>query len=104
MDIDDEKPKPKIIKLKDIKVFMNNMNSWTSRFMIEQLRSDQIEDPIQKRTFMGTVNKHLPPELPHLFYPDLIKIDKNAPYEGKLFENDVYIYDLNDGDFNEIEY
>lgn len=99
-----DKPKPQPVKLKDRKVFLNNMNSWTSSFIIEKMRTDLINDPLQKNFFMGTVNPSLPPELPHLFYPEIIKIDRTAPFEGKLFTNDVYIYDLNDGNFNEIEY
>ena len=97
--------KPVEVKpLKDRKIFLNNMNSWTSKFIVEQLRTDLIEKPLQKNIFMGTVNNTFPPELPHLFYPELTKIDRSAPYEGKLFSNDVYIYDLNDSDYNEIEY
>ena len=102
----DETEKPKLVPvvLKDRKIFLNNMNSWISKFIIEQLRTDLKKDPLQKNYFMGTISKHNPPELPYLFYPKIITIDNSAPYEGSLFENDVYMFDMNGGDFNEIEH
>ena len=104
MEDEPEKKKPVPVKLKDRKIFLNNMNSWLSKFIIDKLRTDTQIEPLQKNFFMGTVNPMQAPELPYLFYPDLIKIDRTAPFEGKLFSNDVYIYDLNDQDYNEIEY
>jgi hypothetical protein len=104
MEDEPEKKKPIPVILKDRKIFLNNMNSWLSKFIIDKLRTDTVKDPPQKNFFMGTINPKLTPELPYLFYPDLIKIDRTAPYEGKLFSNDLFIYDLNDQDFYEIEY
>jgi hypothetical protein len=92
-----------IAQPKERRIFLNNMNSWFSNFVIEELRTDFLPDPLTKNSFMGTRNQS-EMKLPHLFQPEEIKIDYNFHYESKLFDNDVFIYDLNDSDYNEIEY
>lgn len=89
---------------KERKIFLNNMNSWFSNFIIEAMRTESIQDPrIIKNEFMGTLNKSKM-KLPYLFQPKEIKIDHNYHYEHEIFTNDVLIYDLQDSDYNEIEY
>lgn len=89
---------------KERKIFLNNMNSWFSNFVIEDLRTEFEKDPkITKNEFMGTVNNSNM-KLPHLFKPNIIKIDYNFHYEHEVFKNDVFIYNLEDSDYNEIEY
>ena len=39
------------------KIFLNDMNSWFSNFVIENLRTDQIKDAKIKYEFMGTRQK-----------------------------------------------
>lgn len=85
-------------------VFLNNMNSWFSNFVIESLRTEAISDPkITKNIFMGTKDTS-ENKLPYLFEPKVIKIDYNFHYEHEIFSNDVFIYNLQDSDYNEIEY
>jgi len=92
------------IQIKERKIFLNNMNSWFSNFIIEALRTETIQDPkVVKNDFMGTLNKSKT-KLPYLFQPKEIKIDYNFHYEHEIFTNDVFIYNLQDSDYNEIEY
>jgi hypothetical protein len=92
------------IQIKERKIFLNNMNSWFSNFIIEDLRTETIQDPkVVKNEFMGTLNKSKT-KLPYLFQPKEIKIDYNYHYEHEIFTNDVFIYNLQDSDYNEIEY
>ena len=89
---------------KERKIFLNNMNSWFSNFVIESLRTESILDQkVTKNEFMGTKNSSNI-KLPHLFEPQEIKIDYNFHYEHEVFKNDVFIYNLEDSDYNEIEY
>jgi hypothetical protein len=92
------------VQIKERKIFLNNMNSWFSNFIIEDLRTETIQDPkVVKNEFMGTLNKSKT-KLPYLFQPKEIKIDYNFHYEHEIFTNDVFIYNLQDSDYNEIEY
>lgn len=89
---------------KQRQIFLNNMNSWFSNFVIENLRTEIVTDPkITKNIFMGTINSSNN-SLPYLFEPKIIKIDYNFHYEHEIFNNDVFIYNLQDSDYNEIEY
>ena len=89
---------------KERKIFLNNMNSWFSNFIIEAMRTESIQDPrVIKNSFMGTLN-NTKNKLPYLFEPKETKIDINYHYEHEVFSNDIFIYDLQDSDFNEIEY
>lgn len=92
------------VQPKDRKIFLNNMNSWLSNFIIENLRTEAVTDPkITKNEFMGTINTSKL-KLPHLFEPKIVKIDYNFHFEHEVFSNDVFVYDLQDSDYNEIEY
>jgi adenylate kinase len=89
---------------KDRKIFLNNMNSWFSNFVIEALRTETVTDPkITKNEFMGTRNNSKM-KLPHLFKPTEITIDYNFHYEHEIFTNDFFIYNMEDSDYKEIEY
>jgi hypothetical protein len=91
-------------QIKERKIFLNHMNSWFSNFIIEELRTETIQDPkVVKNEFMGTLNRSKT-KLPYLFQPKEIKIDFNFHYEHEIFTNDVFIYNLQDSDYNEIEY
>jgi len=92
------------IAQKERKIFLNNMNSWFSNSVIESLRTESVQDPkVIKNEFMGTLNNSKM-KLPYLFQPKEIKIDYNYHYEHEIFTNDVFIYDMQDSDYNEIEY
>jgi hypothetical protein len=92
------------ISQKERKIFLNNMNSWFSNFVIESLRTESIQDTkVIKNEFMGTLNNSKM-KLPYLFQPKEIKIDFNFHYDHEIFTNDVFIYDLQDSDYKEIEY
>ena len=94
---------------KTLKVFLNNMNSWFSNFIIELLRTDYTLEPKLKYEFSGTISSSTslsssPRPLPKYFEPNIIKIDYISDYKSPLFQNDIFIYNLNTGDFKEIDY
>ena len=93
--------------IKTVKVFLNDMNSWFSNFIIELLRTDHNLDAKLKYEFSGTVNSISQYEmrpLPKYFQPNIIQFDYNTSYQSELFQNDIFIYNLNNGDIKEIDY
>ena len=89
---------------KTLKIFINNMNSWFSNFVIEQFRTDHTPEAKQKHDFMGTMNTSSSPTLPKYFEPKIITFDYNPSYKSDIFSNDIIIYNLNTGNFREIDY
>ena len=85
---------------KTVKVFLNDMNSWFSNFIIELLRTDHNLDAKLKYEFNGTVNSISQYEmrpLPKYFQPNIIQFDYNTSYQSELFQNDIFISNLNNG-------
>ena len=93
---------------KTLKVFLNNMNSWFSNFVIELLRTDYTLEPKLRYEFTGTLSSSTSGAssrpLPKYFEPNIVKIDYASSYKSPLFQNDIFIYNLNTGDFKEIDY
>ena len=85
------------------KVFLNDMNSWFSRFIIENMRSDLKKDLLINYNFMGTVQSNSR-KLPSLFTPEIVRLDYNDNYKSKIFDNDVFIFNMKDANFNDIDY
>ena len=52
---------------------------------------------------MGTVQPNSR-RLPDLFTPEIIKLDYNDNYKSKIFSNDVFIFNMQDANFNDIDY
>ena len=103
---DENEEKPKQVKPPEPvtrKIFLNDMNSWFSSFVIENMRTDNKPDALTKYEFMGTRQLTSRP-LPRLFTPKEIKIDYNMNYENPVFTNDIFVYNLDGADFNEIDY
>lgn len=87
-----------------LKIFVNNMNSWLSNFIIEQFRTDHIPDAKLKYEFSGTLNEGEGIPLPRYFQPKIIKFDFAPSYKSEIFNNDIIVFNLNSGDFREIDY
>jgi len=87
-------------------IFLNNMNSWLSNFIIEELRTEIYEKnpKVIQNKFYGTLNNNPNLKLPRLFEPTIVEISYAHHYEDDLFKKDVFIYSLDDSDLNEIEY
>ena len=103
---DENEEKPKEVKPPEPvtkKIFLNDMNSWFSSFVIENIRTDDKPSALTKYEFMGTRQMSSRP-LPRLFTPQEIKIDYNMNYENPVFTNDIFVYNLDGADFNEIDY
>ena len=88
---------------KERKIFLNCMNSWFSNFVIEEFRTDYIPDAKIKNTFMGTIDLTDHP-LPTLFEPKITKVEIGFNYNQEIFQNDIFIYNLDDSNLSEVEF
>jgi hypothetical protein len=87
---------------KNRKVFLYNMNTWFSNFVIDSLRTDIVPSPVAN-DFMGICGD-LDYKLPDNFLPKIISIDSTFHYDHEVFTNDVFIFNLEDTKFEHIEY
>ena len=85
-----------------IKVFINNMNTWFSNFLIEELRTDHTPKAKIQYSFMGTRESSDP--LPYLFEPKIITLKTGYDYNHEVFDNDIIIFNLNEANLDEVEY
>ena len=88
---------------KERKIFLNCMNSWFSNFVIEEFRTDYIPDAKIKNVFMGTIDLTGRP-LPALFEPRIINVEIGFNYNQEIFQNDIFIYNLDDSNLSEVEF
>ena len=93
-----------IDKQKKEKIFLNAMDSWFSNFIIETFRTDHLPESKLQTEFMGTLNDEENVRLPLHFSPHIYSFDFNPSYKNELFNNDIFIYDLNTGNIKEVEY
>ena len=93
----------KISNAKERKIFLNCMNSWFSNFIIEEFRTDYLPDAKIKNSFMGTIDLSGRP-LPALFEPKETTIEIGYNYNQEVFQNDVFIYNLDDSNLAEVEF
>ena len=86
------------------KLFINNLDSWFSNFLIETFRTDHVPESKNKCEISGNLS-NWKNELPLYFTPSkIINIDYDLTYSSELFQNDIYIYNLNTGNIKEIKY
>ena len=116
MDDSDIKEKPKVLEEpKDRNIFINQMNSFISNFLIDSLREDKhnfftgtLADPNIVNSNRSIINdsKMNKYKLPKNFEPKIVKIDPKSTYEHNidLFNNNYFIYDLENSNYSEIEY
>ena len=90
-------------KSKERKIFLNCMNSWLSNFIIEELRTDYIPDAKIKNIFMGTIDLSGGP-IPLLFEPKKTQIEIGYNYNQEVFDNDIFIYNLDDSNLAEVDF
>ena len=88
---------------KERKIFLNCMNSWFSNFVIEEFRTDYIPDAKIKNVFMGTMDLTGRP-LPALFEAKITNVEIGFNYNQELFQNDIFIYNLDDSNISEVEF
>ena len=93
----------KVAPPKERRIFLGNMNSWFSNFIIEEFRTDYIQNPKTNHIFMGTLNTSNNP-LPRLFEAKEIEIEIGYNYNQEVFNNDVLIYNLDDSNLSEVEF
>ena len=91
-------------KQKKEKIFLNAMDSWFSNFVIETFRTDHLPESKLQTEFMGTLNDEENARLPLHFSPHIYSFDFNPSYKNEIFNNDIFIYDLNTGNIKEVEY
>jgi len=85
------------------KLFINNMNSWFSNFIIEEFRTDYLPDSKLKTNIMGTMDPSGGP-IPKLFEPKETFIEVGYDYSQEVFENDIIIFNLDDSYLPEVEF
>ena len=91
-------------KEKNYKLFINNLDSWFSNFLIETFRTDHLPEFKNKYEISGNIS-NWKNDLPLYFTPSkIINIDYDLSYNSDLFKNDIYIYNLNTGNISEIKY
>ena len=88
---------------KERKIFLNCMNSWLSNFIIEEFRSDYLPEAKIKNIFMGTIDLSGRP-IPALFEPKETTVEIGYNYNQEIFENDIFIYNLDDSNLSEVEF
>ena len=88
---------------KERKIFLSNLNSWFSNFFIEEFRTDYLPDARIQNKIMGTLNATNQP-LPKLFNPIETQIEIGYNYNQEVFQNDYFIYFLDDANLAEIDF
>ena len=87
------------------KLFINNLESWFSNFIIETFRTDHIIESRIKYEIMCTKKNNSENEhVPLYFEPKIISFDFNTGFNNEIFQNDIIIYNLNNGSLKEAEY
>ena len=85
------------------KIFINNMNSWFSNFIIEEFRTDHLPDAKIKNIFLGTMEPNGAP-LPKLFEAKETFINLGYNYTQEVFDNDIIIFNLDSANLPEVEF
>ena len=93
----------KSIIARERKIFLNCLNSWLSNFIIEEFRTDYLPEARVQNVFMGTIDLSGRP-LPALFEPKETTIEVGYNYNQEVFQNDIFIYNLDDSNLSEVEF
>ena len=85
------------------KIFINNLNSWFSNFLIEEFRTDYLPENKMQTIITGTTDPSSGP-LPKLFEPSYTTIELGYDYSQEVFNNDIFIFNLDDAYLPEVEF
>ena len=85
------------------RIFINNLNSWFSNFLIEEFRTDYLPENKLQTRIIGTMGSSGGP-LPNLFEPEFTTIELGYDYSQEIFDNDVFIFNLDDSYLPEVEF
>ena len=85
------------------KIFINNLNSWFSNFLIEEFRTDYLPENKMQTIITGTTDPSSGP-LPKLFEPLYTTIELGYDYSQEVFNNDIFIFNLDDAYLPEVEF
>ena len=96
-------PKKPGINYIEQKIFVNNLNSWFSNFIIEEFRTDYIPDSKTQTKITGTMEPS-GGSLPKLFEPSYTTIELGYDYSQEVFDNDIFIFNLDDSYLPEVEF
>ena len=96
-------PKKPGINYVEQKIFINNLNSWFSNFIIEEFRTDYLPDSKNQTKITGTMDPSGGP-LPKLFEPSYTTIELGYDYSQEVFDNDIFIFNLDDSYLPEVEF
>ena len=88
---------------KEGKIFLNCMRCWLSNLIIEEFRLYHLSDENIKNIFIGTIDLSGHP-LPILFEPKETIVEISYNYNQEVFQNDIFIYNLDHSNLSEVEF
>ena len=85
------------------KIFLPNLDSWFSNFIIEEFRTDYLPESKIQTKITGLMSQNEGP-LPKLFEPSYTTIELGYDYSQEVFDNDIFILNLDDSYLPEVEF
>ena len=85
------------------KIFLPNLDSWFSNFIIEEFRTDYLPESKIQTKITGLMSQNEGP-LPKLFEPCYTTIELGYDYSQEVFDNDIFILNLDDSYLPEVEF
>lgn len=95
----------KVVQHQPLKVFVNDINTFLSQSIVEELRNDHIaydSDSISEHKFYGTPSSSENAPMPQGIHKIIPKTRKKQVYEH-ILSSDVVIFDLNFGSTDDVD-
>ena len=96
-------PKKSAINYIEQKILLPNLDSWFSNFLIEEFRTDYLPESKIQTKITGLMSQSEGP-LPKLFEPSYTSIELGYDYSQEVFDNDIFIFNLDDSYLPEVEF
>ena len=96
-------PKKSAINYIEQKILLPNLDSWFSNFLIEEFRTDYLPESKIQTKITGLMSQTEGP-LPKLFEPSYTSIELGYDYSQEVFDNDIFIFNLDDACLPEVEF
>ena len=96
-------PKKSAINYIEQKILLPNLDSWFSNFLIEEFRTDYLPESKIQTKITGLMSQSEGP-FPKLFEPSYTSIELGYDYSQEVFDNDIFIFNLDDSYLPEVEF
>ena len=96
-------PKKSAINYIEQKILLPNLDSWFSNFLIEEFRTDYLPESKIQNKISGLMTQS-EGQLPKLFEPSYNSIELGYDYSQEVFDNDIFIFNLDDSYLPEVEF